>query len=85
MGTPTSREAVVATRPRHQRRELEDVLRDLEAKGWRVVKGRKYFKAYCPCPMQHLKTVHLTPSNSNYQKNLLGELRRATCWEGTHG
>ncbi len=35
----------------------------------------------CPCPDMHLKTVHLTPSDPNYVRNLVGQLRRATCWE----
>jgi hypothetical protein len=36
---------------------------------------------YCPCPEKHFKTVKLTPSGANYLKDLLGQLRRATCWE----
>lgn len=66
-------------RPRHQRPDLEAVLRSAERQGWTVTKGT-YFKMRCPCPSKHMKTVHLSPSSSNYLKNLVGQLRRATCW-----
>lgn len=36
-------------RPKHPRKELEAVLKEAEGKGWRVVKGSKYFKMYRPC------------------------------------
>lgn len=68
-------------RPRHQDKDLEPVLAEAEDKGWRVEKGKKYWKMYCPCPDKHLKTVKLTPSDPRYRQNLLGQLRRATCWE----
>lgn len=66
-------------RPKHPRPELEAVLKEAEAKEWRVIKGR-YFKMYCPCEGKHIKTVRLTPSGSNYKRNLLAELKRSTCW-----
>jgi hypothetical protein len=68
-------------RPQHQVKELEAVLRAAEDRRWRVEKGKKYFKMWCPCPEKHWKTVKLTPSGANYTRNLLGQLRRATCWE----
>jgi hypothetical protein len=69
------------TRPKHQGKDLEAVLRDAEDKGWRVDKGRKYYKMWCPCREKHWKTVKLTPSDPTYLRNLLGQLRRATCWD----
>jgi hypothetical protein len=45
------------------------------------VKPGKYFKLYCPCPDKHLQTVHLTPSDPNYERNVRGLLGRETCWE----
>ncbi len=69
------------TRPIHQVKELEAILREAERKGWRVTKGKLYFKMWCPCPAKHWKTVKLTPSGANYRKNLLGQLGRATCWD----
>ncbi|MCO5971728.1 hypothetical protein [Actinoallomurus soli] len=68
-------------RPRHPKSDLEAVLKEAEKKGWRVEKGRRYYKMYCPCETKHLKTVKLTPSDRNYLTNLLGQLKRATCWE----
>lgn len=57
------------------------MLKEAERQGWRVERGRKYFKMYCPCEKKCKKTVHLTPTDRNYVRNLLGQLRRATCWE----
>ncbi|CAL9380650.1 hypothetical protein [Nocardiopsis dassonvillei] len=57
------------------------MLRAAEVRQWRVERRRKYDKMYCPCPEKHFKTVKLTPSGANYLKDLLGQLRRATCWE----
>lgn len=67
-------------RPRHPRKELEELLRNAERRGWKVSKGRKYFKMKCPCGI-HIKTVHLTPSDPRYLRNTLSLLARETCWE----
>jgi len=68
-------------RPRHPKKDLEAILRLCEAAGWRVEKpSRGYFKVKCGCPDKHMRTVHLTPSDPNYGKNLLGWLRRRPCW-----
>jgi hypothetical protein len=67
------------SRPRHQKPELEAILRDAESLGWRVIKAKK-FKMYCPCDDKHIKTVNLTPLNPNYARELRNQLRRATCW-----
>ena len=69
------------TRPRHPDKELEDVLRRAEAQGWRVERRKKYYKLYCPCGFKHLKTVHLSPSDPNYLRNLIGALTRMGCWK----
>jgi hypothetical protein len=71
----------LSTRPRHGDKSTERLLQEAERKGWRVVKPGGHFKMYCPCPDKHLKTVSSTPSDPNYLRNLLGELRRKTCWE----
>jgi len=77
---PSCEGHVVSPRPRHPVTELEALLRSLEAQDRRVGKGRKYFKAYCSCGL-HKKTVHLTPSVVGYLRNLVGWLRRETCWK----
>lgn len=67
-------------RPKHPVKELEVVLAAAEGQGWTVTKGRKYFKMLCGCADKHMKTVHLSPSNPHYLRNLIGQLGRATCW-----
>lgn len=69
--------------PRDPRKELEALLKEAEATGWRATKGKKYFTIWCPCPDKHRVTVHLTPSDPNYERNLRAHLRRTTCWEAT--
>jgi hypothetical protein len=70
-------------RPRHTDKDLERVLRSAERQGWRVTRRPNgYFKMYCPCDDLHMKTVHHSPSDPNYLRNLLGELHRKTCWKG---
>lgn len=68
-------------KPKKKYTSTDEVLTEGERQGWRVERGRRYFKLLCPCPELHLKTVHLTPSDPNYVRNLVGQLRRATCWE----
>jgi hypothetical protein len=70
-------------RSRHPRKELEALLKEAEAKGWRATKGRKYYTIWCPCPDRHRQTVHLTPSTRDYERNLRAHLRRTTCWEAS--
>lgn len=70
----------MVARPRHPRKEIEAVLSVAEAQRWTVIKARKYFKMRCPCADKHAKTVHLSPSDPKYLQNLVGQLKRATCW-----
>lgn len=70
------------SRPKHSNKELEAILRSLEAQGWRVTRGKGYYKAYCPPPHACcVKTVKLTPSGSRYALNLRGWLKRSGCWK----
>lgn len=62
-------------------KELKAIRKEAEKQGWRVIRGKKW-KMLCPCPAKHKKGMSLTPSGPDYVKNLLGELRRATCWKG---
>ena len=48
--------------------------------GWRVERGKRYYKLLCPCPGEHMKTMHLTPSGSRYELNLRKWLERQPCW-----
>lgn len=66
----TSESMVVAMpdRPRHPKKDLEAVLVIAEKAGWRVTRKTRYFKMYCPCG-NHLRSIHLSPSDPNYKKN----------------
>jgi hypothetical protein len=69
-------------RPRHRRPELEKILRHAEQQKWKIKGGGdKHFTMYCPCPEKHKKSISTTPSGPNYLRNLLGELKRKTCWK----
>lgn len=70
-------------RLKHPRKDLERVLREAETQPvpWRVTRGNGYFIMWCGCPAKHKKTVRLTPSDPNYERNLRGWLRRSTCWK----
>lgn len=58
-------------RPRHQDKDIEAFLQLLEAQGWRIKKSSTYYRIYCPClDRVHQRSVHLTPSSTNYLKNL---------------
>lgn len=72
---------VPANRPTHPDKDLEAVICDVEDHGWRVMKARKYYKAYCPCDSEHIKTIHLTPSGRMYIVQLKAWFQRQTCWE----
>ena len=44
-------------------------------------KGSVYFQALCACGKRHAKwSIHLTPSNPNYAKDLQAWFRRQECW-----
>jgi len=77
----TGRKDVPANRPTHPDKDLEAVIQEIEARNWRVMKGRKYYKAYCPCEDEHIKTIHLTPSGRMYLAHLKSWFRKQTCWE----
>ena len=68
-------------RPRHTDKNIEKVLRALEKDEWRVERGKRYFRIYCPCG-KHKRSVALTPSDPNYGKNLRGWINRQNCATG---
>lgn len=65
-------------RPRHPRKELEAVIRAAEKRGWWASKTN-YYQLRCPCG-RHGKTIHLTPSNPNYERNLRNVFENFPCW-----
>jgi hypothetical protein len=68
-------------RQRHPKKELEEILRECEANGWRVTRDQRYFKVWCRCADKHWKTVKLSPSGANYAVNLRHWFSRQSCWE----
>lgn len=67
-------------RRKHQRKEIEDVVRLAEQAGWTFDTSRRgHWQARCACG-SHLRTVALTPSNPYYQRQLLSWFKR-TCWK----
>ena len=66
-------------RPRHPKKDIERFMQSAEARGWRFVKGKKYYKGLCSCGM-HLHMVHLTPSSRRYLANLAHRCSRLDCW-----
>lgn len=69
----------MSARPRHPRKELEVLCQLLEEQGWRISKDSGYFKAYCPCG-QHKRTIHLSPSDPNYEQNVRHWFQGQSCW-----
>ena len=69
-------------RSRHPDKDLEKLLAEAKRKGWQVKKGKKYYTMRCSCG-RHQKTVRLTPSGPNYERNLRHWLKRTGCWEDT--
>ena len=62
-------------------KETRDFVRSLvKDHGWRFEPppGRGYPKLKCPCG-KHLRTVHISPSDPNYLKNLQKWVQRQSC------
>lgn len=76
----TGEKEVPENRPRHPNKEIEAVICAIEAQGWRVMKARKYYKTYCPCDLEHMHIIHLTPSGRMYVVNLRKWYERQPCW-----
>ncbi len=68
------------SRPRHPRKELEQLLRDAEARDWRVDKKKRYYRCLCPCG-DCMESVHLTPSDPNYPVNKRNKMEKCPEWE----
>lgn len=61
-------------------KEIKDVVEQITAHGWSEVPGKNYRKFRCRCGA-HTKTIHQSPSDPNYFRNLKGWFRRQDCWE----
>lgn len=61
---------------RHPRKDLERVLEEFAAHGWRIEDPPKYYRLRCPCG-KHSRWLHLTPSNPRYGQEALQWAKRA--------
>lgn len=50
-------------RQRHTNPDSEKLLYEAEKRGWRVERGKRYFKVLCPCADKDWIRVVLTPSD----------------------
>lgn len=63
------------TRPRHPKKEIEEVLKYAESKGWEIIVGGSHVwgKGYCPLRTRDGHKIHIfsTPKNpQNHAKSL---------------
>lgn len=65
----------------HPKKDGEDLLKEFHDHGWRITRNKGYYICFCPprCG-QHYKTVHLSPSNLNHFKYVLGKVQKLPCW-----
>lgn len=70
---------------KHPIKDLETLLSEFDAAGWRILDPPKYYKVYCACPEQHKRTVHLTPSNPQYTLDTRKWLQRQSCYKEAKG
>jgi hypothetical protein len=63
---------------RHPKKELEALLGEFYEEGWTIQDPPTYYRVACPCG-DHMRWIHLTPSDPNYVKNALKWLRRQPC------
>lgn len=64
----------------HPRKELQALLVEFHEQGWTILDPPKYYKMRCACPAKHKTTLHLTPSNPDYELNKRKWLRRQSCY-----
>ena len=69
---------------KHRREDIEAVLEAFDAAGWRVQNPPTFYRVLCPCG-DHQRSIHLTPSGTNYGRNALMWLYRQPCYPQTEG
>lgn len=68
-------------RDRHPKQDYESLLREAEQRGWRITRGKGYFRCLCPCADKHWVRVVLTPSGSRTLLNTRKDFERCSCWK----
>ncbi len=64
----------------HPVKELQALLVEFHEQGWTILDAPTYYKMRCPCASKHKTTMHLTPSDPNYERNKKQWLRRQSCY-----
>lgn len=63
---------------RHPKKDGQALLVWLHRVGWRIQDPPTYYTILCPCG-DHLRQVHLTPSNPNYFRECRRWVMRQPC------
>jgi hypothetical protein len=64
------------------RKDIEALLGEFHAAGWKIVDPPTYYRVTCPCGT-HLRWIHLTPSGAGYVRDTLKWLYRQPCYKGS--
>ena len=65
----------------HGEPELQTLLHEFHAQGWRIRDPGKYYKLFCPCGV-HMTMMHVSPSGRNYALDKRKWLHRQECYNG---
>lgn len=65
---------------KHPKKEGEQTLKEFDRHRYRIENPPKYYTVLCPCG-DHLRQVHISPSNPNHFRECLNWARRLPCWD----
>jgi hypothetical protein len=57
--------------------DLQEILGELEARGWRIERATKHYKAFPPNKAARFVTIQTTPSGPRWRHNLVAQIRRS--------
>lgn len=67
-------------RPRHNNKDYEKLIKNLEKSGWRSSGGgNRHYSMYCPCEEKHKINIPTTPS-SRFTLNRKQREVDKSCW-----
>lgn len=66
------------SRPRHQDKDYEKLIKKAEARGWVAEKKRRHWQLYCPCPDEHIRTISATPSTRGTLQKVQQQLAKCS-------
>lgn len=59
---------------------VDNLLRECEARGWRVRRGGHGYVARCPADCRCQISIAKTPGGWRYLRNVVAELKRCRAW-----